>query len=137
MDQTYKNVEYILLDPSCSGSGIVGRLDHLTSVEGERRHDYKIIIILIKFSETEMENDEQNQRLQSLSDFQVSALLHSFKFPNVKKVVYSTCSKHQEENEDVVKRILSSQSEFKLSENVFPVWTRRGLPIIPGGKNTL
>ena len=27
----YKTVEYILLDPSCSGSGITNRDDHLTS----------------------------------------------------------------------------------------------------------
>ena len=33
LDQKYSNVEYILLDPSCSGSGIVSRMDHLlTSV---------------------------------------------------------------------------------------------------------
>ena len=28
----HDRVEYILLDPSCSGSGIVNRNDHLTSV---------------------------------------------------------------------------------------------------------
>jgi 25S rRNA (cytosine2278-C5)-methyltransferase len=33
-DATYKDVEYILLDPSCSGSGIVRRLDHLVSKTG-------------------------------------------------------------------------------------------------------
>jgi 16S rRNA C967 or C1407 C5-methylase (RsmB/RsmF family) len=26
-EEPFKNVEYILLDPSCSGSGIVNRLD--------------------------------------------------------------------------------------------------------------
>jgi putative methyltransferase len=29
MDSMYAKVEYLLLDPSCSGSGIVSRLDHL------------------------------------------------------------------------------------------------------------
>lgn len=29
LDPMFSKVEYLLLDPSCSGSGIVSRLDHL------------------------------------------------------------------------------------------------------------
>jgi putative methyltransferase len=66
------------------------------------------------------------ERLESLSNFQKEIILHAFKFPSVQKVVYSTCSIHREENEDVVKYILENQADFVLEENVFPEWTRRG-----------
>ena len=116
----YKNVKYVLLDPSCSGSGIVGRLDHLLNELNDS-------------STAEEQEELDSSRLQSLAEFQKKAILHAFTFPNVKKVVYSTCSKHHDENEDVVKYILDYQKEFGLEKGVFPSWTRRGLPIIPEG----
>ncbi len=81
------------------------------------------------------EQEEQKDRLESLAEFQVKALLHAFTFPNVKKVVYSTCSKHAEENERVVQRVLESQSVFGMASNVFPQWQRRGLALVDGRKN--
>ena len=108
----YKDVEYILLDPSCSGSGIVGRLDHLVSEETSEEQETK---------------EEESQRLQSLAEFQKTAILHAMKFPKVKKIVYSTCSKHIQENEDVVKFVLEKNTSFELEDKVFPSWNRRGL----------
>ena len=35
-DAQFSNVEYLLLDPSCSGSGIISRLDHLVDDEDEK-----------------------------------------------------------------------------------------------------
>lgn len=35
LDERYSKVEYILVDPSCSGSGIVNRLDGLVDSSGE------------------------------------------------------------------------------------------------------
>ncbi len=50
--------------------------------------------------------------------------------PNVKRIVYSTCSIHTEENEQVVLNVLSTPASqsFKLAkrEHVLPSWTRRG-----------
>lgn len=47
-------------------------------------------------------------RLKSLQSFQVLLLRHALlNFPSVKRVVYSTCSMYQEENEMVVDEILS------------------------------
>ncbi|KAJ3075031.1 putative 28S rRNA (cytosine-C(5))-methyltransferase [Podochytrium sp. JEL0797] len=147
-DKTYSDVSYILLDPSCSGSGITRRLDHL----------------LIQ-PDTAAEDEEEvgengglvsgEARIKALSDFQVEALMHAFKFKNVKKgeafdalnekpvsdflclVVYSTCSKHRQENEGVVERVLALQSDFKLVNNVFPEWKRRGVDGFPQVIRTL
>lgn len=41
-------------------------------------------------------------RLQALAGFQRRALCHALTFPSLQRLVYSTCSLCQEENEDVV-----------------------------------
>ncbi|KAJ3333916.1 putative 28S rRNA (cytosine-C(5))-methyltransferase [Blyttiomyces sp. JEL0837] len=117
----FSKVQYILLDPSCSGSGIVRRMDHLLSHPDE----------------IEEQEEEKATRVQALADFQVSVLLHAFKFPSVQRVVYSTCSVNQEENEDVVKRVLKAQKMFKLATNVFPGWKRRGWDVVEGAENLI
>lgn len=51
-------------------------------------------------------------RLRSLQSFQVLLLRHALlNFPSAKKVVYSTCSIHPEENEHVIDEILSDIGE--------------------------
>nr|XP_033778846.1 probable 28S rRNA (cytosine-C(5))-methyltransferase isoform X2 [Geotrypetes seraphini] len=113
-DPKYMNVTHILLDPSCSGSGIVDRLNHLT-------------------------NDEKSsceERLQALAGFQQKMLSHALSFPAVQRVVYSTCSLHQQENEAVVKDALERNGTFRLV-NVLPSWTHRGLDTFSGAVCTL
>ncbi|EIW84228.1 williams-Beuren syndrome critical region protein 20 copy A [Coniophora puteana RWD-64-598 SS2] len=117
MDSQYAQVTHILVDPSCSGSGIVNRLDHLLESENK-------------------EETDQNEldRLQKLSSFQLLMIKHAMKFPAAQKIVYSTCSIHAEENERVVQHALSSEEAkvagFTLapSTSVLPSWNRRGLP---------
>lgn len=140
----YPTVGRILLDPSCSGSGIVNRLDYL--VDGEE------------------ENEAGDQeRLDKLAGFQVQMLQHALKctyhthphpssanrtcgrannpVPNVTRIVYSTCSIHKTEDESVVSRILAYSRQHPSSfngeryawvleerSNVLPKWERRGLP---------
>ncbi|KAI7848118.1 S-adenosyl-L-methionine-dependent methyltransferase [Circinella umbellata] len=122
-DPQYAKVEYFLLDPSCSGSGIVSRLDHLVDNDDEENE-----------STTDNTKDE---RLKNLSDFQISIIQHAFKFPNAKRVVYSTCSIHPQENEQVVKAVLKDNSDFTLAprSSVLPTWKRRGLPSEFNGNN--
>ncbi|KAL1697648.1 S-adenosyl-L-methionine-dependent methyltransferase [Schizophyllum commune] len=110
-DETYRGVTHILLDPSCSGSGIVNRLDHLL--------------------ETEEENDSQDERLAKLASFQLMMIKHAMKFPAARRIVYSTCSIHAAENEHVVREALASEEccagNFTLAsrDSVLPTWPRR------------
>lgn len=55
--------------------------------------------------------------------------------PAVERIVYSTCSIHQAENEDVIKSILpvASSYGFQLA-TPFPQWPRRGFPVFEGCK---
>lgn len=105
----FENVSGILVDPSCSGSGIFGRFD-----------------------EQEKEKDQQDNlfRLHKLAEFQFKVVSHALNFPNVKTVVYSTCSIHPQENEHVVQRLLLHHKDkwkLKSRANVIPSWPRRGL----------
>jgi putative methyltransferase len=60
--EEFANVTHILLDPSCSGSGIVSRLDHL-----------------MKSLEENPENENDPLRLENLATFQKNAILHAMK----------------------------------------------------------
>ncbi|RCH90660.1 hypothetical protein CU097_000379, partial [Rhizopus azygosporus] len=117
-DPQYSQVEYLLLDPSCSGSGIISRLDHLVDDEDENE------------GSSDKNGSTQEERLKNLSEFQISVIEHALKFPNAKRVVYSTCSVHAEENEHVVKTVLKNNPEFELAsrDTVLPTWHRRGMP---------
>jgi putative methyltransferase len=115
----FPNVRAIMLDPSCSGSGMANNHQ-----EAARDPGYS------------------NDRVKTLANFQFKALQHatsSESFPLVTRVVYSTCSLYLEENEKVVQRFLQSQQEDEdkdeheawrlVSPTCLSSWTRRGLPV--------
>jgi len=108
IDQKFKNVQAIMLDPSCSGSGMVSN-----------------------HTENSLSRDPffSNDRIKTLSNFQYQALFHATTdFPRVNRVVYSTCSLYVQENEGVVQRLLSSNSEWELyPPSCLESWNRRGL----------
>ncbi|KAL8113504.1 hypothetical protein AgCh_020724 [Apium graveolens] len=122
VDPSYSKVRAILVDPSCSGSGTaVDRLDHL-----------------LPSYQTGHVDPGEMQRLRRLATFQKMALEHALSFPGVERVVYSTCSIHQIENEDVIGSVLpfAISHGFKLGRP-FPQWTRRGLPVIKESEHLL
>ncbi|XP_018055343.1 PREDICTED: probable 28S rRNA (cytosine-C(5))-methyltransferase isoform X1 [Atta colombica] len=82
----YSYVEYILVDPTCSGSGIIDRP-----------------------KQSDMDGMPELKRLKNLQSFQVYLLRYAlFNFPNAKRIIYSTCSLHPEENEEVVDEVLAN-----------------------------
>ncbi|KAI6379103.1 hypothetical protein MCOR25_002083 [Pyricularia grisea] len=150
----YKDVAALLLDPSCSGSGIVGRDDapelHLPEASGpankgqskdggkggkRKRQDEQD-----RKSKKNKPNDQAGEqeeagrtfvddegqttmassaadlaaRLAALSSFQATLLEHAMKFPSAKRITYSTCSIHAEENEGVVLRTLKRNPGWRI-----------------------
>jgi 25S rRNA (cytosine2278-C5)-methyltransferase len=107
----YPTVRAILLDPTCSGSGTVA------GVERRGGHD---------------DDDALEHRIQSLSRFQCTALRHAMSFPNCERIVYSTCSIYDAENELVMADALRPDPEQVDQEwTVVPPrclsgWARRG-----------
>lgn len=136
-DPEFTNVSGLLLDPSCSGSGIIGRDDvpQLTlptpdaskpsqpkgkkrkrrdgkGNEPEEQQD-KVHTAGLSTSLSD-ENDipsgaVDDERLTKLSNLQARIVEHALTFPNATCVTYSTCSIHLIENEAVVARILASE----------------------------
>ncbi|KAK6850190.1 rRNA (cytosine-C5-)-methyltransferase RCM1 [Apiospora arundinis] len=130
----YKKVGCMLLDPSCSGSGIVGRDSlpalHLPEPVGanpqstktgkeqnrkRKRTDEaskdaeKPVLVDDDGEETVLSSEKElSARLEALSSFQLTLLQHAMEFPAAKKITYSTCSIHAQENEQVVLKALQS-----------------------------
>lgn len=118
----------LLLDPSCSGSGIIGRDETLSVVLPSKEasdllklqprkrkriptaettptaHD---VIKDIPINE-DKPSEQLSARLIALSTFQLKLLLHAFHFPKARRITYSTCSLYAEENEHVVMKALES-----------------------------
>ncbi|KAK6019803.1 hypothetical protein OSTOST_14552 [Ostertagia ostertagi] len=80
-DKKFSKVTHAIVDPPCSGSGMVKRMDELTG------------------------GNAQPERLAKLRNLQAMILKHALKFPNLQRAVYSTCSIHEEENESVVDEV--------------------------------
>ena len=129
----WDNVGSILLDPSCSGSGIVGR-DETPNITLPNREDIqpsgsrsrkrkrrsKDVPIEAGLTEkvntpvaTDQNAQQHDERLAALSAFQLRILLHAFQFSNASRIVYSTCSVHAQENEYVIMKALQSSQAIE------------------------
>eukprot|EP00891_Asterochloris_glomerata_P002839 jgi/Astpho2/2839/e_gw1.00050.188.1_t len=108
-------VKGLLLDPSCSGSGTAhSRMDHL------------------------LQSTQHEENSAEDADGREKALRHALTLPSLQRLVYSTCSVHQQENEDVVKAVLPEAEKlgFKL-HHALPAWSRRGLPVFQGAEKLI
>lgn len=114
----FPNVTGMVVDPSCSGSGIFGRAIQ-DSNSGEQE-------------EEAAEQEVDTERLNKLAGFQFKIVKHALMFPLVRKLVYLTCSIHPHENERVVVDLLNDpelkQAGWVLAERdiVIPSWPKRG-----------
>ncbi|GAA5830541.1 hypothetical protein JCM3766R1_002756 [Sporobolomyces carnicolor] len=121
-DPKFKNVSHILVDPSCSGSGIPSRLDHLVPT---------------------VPDAENLSRVKALSNFQLAILSHALRFSGARRVVYSTCSIWEQEDEGVVMRILGKKElrqmgwRLETRDQVLPTWDRRGRVEACGGDQNI
>ena len=103
----YPSVTCVLLDPSCSGSGISNSLERSLEV-----------------------SNYNNSRLRLLRAFQLKALLHAMSSGTVETIVYSTCSVNVEENESVVAEALQRNRKNRwtlVAPKRFDNWKRRGV----------
>ncbi|KAL2869249.1 rRNA (cytosine-C5-)-methyltransferase RCM1 [Aspergillus lucknowensis] len=137
-DPRFENVTGLLLDPSCSGSGIIGRDDVPQLIlpagkttpgqakmgnQGKKRkrndtyrgnNDTQAEASPSQLPCTTAENDLPNneplnqERLVKLSNLQTRIVEHALSFPSATHISYSTCSIHVTENESVVSRVLES-----------------------------
>jgi len=146
-----REVTHLLLDPSCSGSGIVSREEYiLTPIaapeqKGKKRkrgaEKEKPTAIAVLAADEPGEEQEgakeelERSRLLALADFQKSMILHAMTFPAARKIAYSTCSVHAEENEDVVVAVLTHDTARsrgwrveRREEGTLRGWERRGWP---------
>ncbi|KKA28082.1 hypothetical protein TD95_003607 [Thielaviopsis punctulata] len=129
----------LLLDPSCSGSGIVGRDANPTlhvptaysagaaAGAGKKRkreqEETPLAVAGAGAAPAErvlLDDDGEpvyaaasaqdlDARLRALAAFQTKIVLHALQFPAARRVTYSTCSVHAEENEGVVLAVLASE----------------------------
>lgn len=108
----------------------------------------EILNVILDDTSDQKNEQTQEERLKNLSEFQISIIEHAMKckvlpiyysnsqfiilciVPKAKRIVYSTCSIHAEENEHVVKAILKNNPQFELAkrDSVLPTWHRRGIP---------
>ncbi|KAE8355986.1 S-adenosyl-L-methionine-dependent methyltransferase [Aspergillus coremiiformis] len=127
VDERFEGVSALLLDPSCSGSGIIGRDDVPklalpVSPAEERKNQGKKRKRGQDESETaangsssavdenEMASTQLDlERLVKLSNLQTRIVEHAMSFPAATRITYSTCSIHLTENESVVQRLLASE----------------------------
>lgn len=74
-DEAFSDVTAIIVDPTCTGSGLRSKCPELMA---------------------ESEDQEEAGRVERLASLQAKILRHALSFPSVQVVVYSTCSIYQQ-----------------------------------------
>lgn len=130
----------ILLDPSCSASGVVSRVDVALAHGRADAASKKQVVADAEDDDDEasghVEDTVRPSRQATLSKVQKKLLTHALlSFQNCHRVVYSTCSIDREENEDVVAAVLKDERVKSRGwglSNIMPnTWKSRGGDTIP------
>jgi putative methyltransferase len=109
--EDFLEATHVLIDPSCSGSGLVATYSLGETPElGEAEHEMV------------------QETVASLAREQQALILHAMSLTKAKVIAYSTCSVHRTENEDVVLAVLAERSDWHLVQAV-PQWPHRGLDL--------
>jgi putative methyltransferase len=119
VSKDYSKIEFALVDPPCSGSGMVKRSDFLQEEEVDENRiaslaNLQSMLLKVVFVEV----------LNYILHFQ-----HALRMPNLKRLVYSTCSIHEKENEGVIDEVLQEQWVTERFELIDPMdkWKNRGI----------
>lgn len=133
-EERFANVTHLLLDPTCSGSGIIGREDipqlklpslprdkqksllenrssgekEIKSKKRKREAAESNTISRDEDEQEEVHREVDQARLEKLSNLQTRIVERAMSFPAARHISYSTCSIHPTENEMVVCRALES-----------------------------
>lgn len=70
-------------------------------------------MVCIQDDDASANQEKVRARLASLSSFQLKCLNHGLRFPRLKRLVYSTCSIHSQENEEVIAACLQQNPGFR------------------------
>ena len=126
-DPEWSHVRAVLLDPSCSGTGMPQHhlLDEINKSLARDEEE----------GDEEVEGDDLASRAAKLAEFQLKALTHAFLFPCAARLTYSTCSILATENEEVVAAALAwSRARGSVAAGggwelapALPSWHRRGI----------
>lgn len=142
---------HLLLDPSCSGSGITARekvedsvtkftplptpaqSHHAPSKKRKRASSPPVVEAENEVIPSDESATALATRLSTLSGFQLALLLHALRYPHAERITYSTCSIYPQENEHVIVAALLSpiakERGWKLDTELCMLrgWKRRGI----------
>ncbi|VDP12656.1 unnamed protein product [Soboliphyme baturini] len=108
----FSDVTHALVDPPCSGSGIYSRNE----------------------AYADRQSSMTPMRLDRLGNLQAMILKRALSICTLQRLVYSTCSTFERENEAVVQEVLDEYSDYYHLEYAFPQWTHRGMESYSFGK---
>lgn len=117
----FQDVTHVLIDPSCSGSGLVATYHGAVPSETDEYDGAEGV--------DSNNSGEPTAAVAALAQEQTDLILHAMTLPNAQVVAYSTCSIHRAENEDVVLAVLeAAKNDWKLVKAI-PQWPHRGLDL--------
>ena len=138
--EPFARIELVLLDPSCSGSGMERHLEN--SEEGalswgswSKEVDSDADRTSLEEKAESLQGAQQPNRLHVLAAVQLRLLLHALSFASARRVSYSTCSVHPIENEFVIAAAARDKAVRRAGWRLVPAmsrWPCGGLPIIDG-----